>query len=110
MLGDAGFAGRDRLAVAARVAGNAADRHVDPEAGGGAVLFGLATPEAVLTVLASPAPTRVHDRAGRADRPGPGLTQESGLGSFPRRCEEEFSLSGARRIGATPAQVVTDFL
>ena len=88
MLGDAGFAGCDGFAVAAGVAGHAAHRHVDPEAGRGAVLFGLAAPEAVLAVLASPAPARVHDRAGRADRPGPGLPEEAGLRAFPRRCEE----------------------
>ena len=96
-LGDAGFAGCDGLAGASRVAGNAAHRHVDPEAGGGAVLLGLAAPEAVLAVLASPAPAGVHDRAGRADRPGPGLPEEAGLGSFPRGCEEQFRLPGARR-------------
>ena len=47
--------GRDGCAVAARVPGDPADGHVDTEAGGGALFFRLATPEAVLAVLACPA-------------------------------------------------------
>src|SRR6476469_4764380 len=53
-LRDAGLARRNGLAVATRVAGDATDGHVDAESRGGALLFGLGTPEAVLPVLAGP--------------------------------------------------------
>ena len=53
----------DGLAVAAGVAGDPTDGHVDAEAGGGALFFGLATPEAVLAVLAGPVAASVQ-RAG----------------------------------------------
>ena len=53
------------LAVALGVAGDPADGHVDAEAGRGALLFGLAAPEAVLAVLAGPVAAVDEDGALR---------------------------------------------
>ena len=47
-----------RLPLATRVPGDAADRHLDAETGGSTLFLGLAAPEAVLTVVAGPAPAR----------------------------------------------------
>ena len=55
--GDLRSARGDGDAVALGVARHAADRHVDAETRGRPVLFGLAAPEAVLTVLAGPVTT-----------------------------------------------------
>ena len=63
--------GCDGLAVAARVAGDAADGHVDAEAGGGALFFGLAAPEAVLAVLAGPVAALDAAPGTRGTRRGP---------------------------------------
>ena len=64
-------AGLHGLAVAAGVAGDAADGHVDPEAGGGALFLRLAAPEAVLAVLAGPVAAVDERRARRGTRRGP---------------------------------------
>ena len=69
--GDAGRAGLHGRAVALGVAGDPADGHVDAEAGGGALLFGLATPEAVLAVLACPLAARRRARRSCCRRRGP---------------------------------------
>src|ERR1051325_6621532 len=61
-----------RLALAPGVPGDPAHGHLDAEPGGSALLFGLTTPEAVLTVLPGPAPARRHHRAGVTDRAGLG--------------------------------------
>src|SRR5690606_28258438 len=92
---DAGLARGDGGAVALGVAGHAAHRHVDAEAGRSPVLLGLAPPEAVLTVLTRPAPARVDDLATHADRTSPGLPQEPGLGTLARGGEEQFGLTSA---------------
>src|SRR4051812_10132695 len=68
--GDARGARLDRLAVALRVAGDAADRHVHPEARRGALLLGLAAPEPVLAVLAGPVPAGREHRALHAHGTG----------------------------------------
>src|SRR5581483_1007746 len=105
--GDAGLAGLDGLAVALRVAGDAADGHVDAEARGGALLLRLPAPEAVLPVLTRPLAARGDDAAVQADRPGPGLAQHPGLGALTRRCEEEVGLAdalGAAGPGQRPGE------
>ena len=68
---DCGVRGRDGLAVAAGVAGDAADGHVDAEAGGGALFLGLAAPEAVLAVLAGPVAALDAAPGTRGTRRGP---------------------------------------
>ena len=94
------LAGVDGLAVAAGVAGDPADGHVDAEAGGGALFFGLATPEAVLAVLARPvaavgAATSHARQTARALR----LADGAGLGPFARRREEQPALPVAGGLG-----------
>src|SRR3954470_1347204 len=69
-LRDARLARADGLAVAPRVAGDAADRHVDAVPRGGALFFGLATPEAVLTLLTRPFAALVEHGARVADGAG----------------------------------------
>src|SRR6185312_16173250 len=93
--GDAGRAGLDGSPVALGVPGDAADGHVDAVPGGGALLFGLATPEAVLAVLAGPLAARREHFAVVADGAGLGLTHVAGLGPLPRRGEEEIVLASA---------------
>src|SRR5205085_9881818 len=69
-LCDLGRARGHGVAVALGVAGDPPDRHVDPEPGRGALLFGLAAPEPVLAVLARPVAARHQHLALRADRTG----------------------------------------
>src|SRR5207253_875398 len=90
-------------AVALGVPRDATYRHVDAEAGGGALLFRLASPEAVLALLARPLATGFHDRAGMADRASPCLAHDPSLGPLPCRREEQagLPLTGG---GARPGQ------
>src|SRR5262249_61057491 len=60
--GDAGGAGPHGPASTFRVARHATDGHVDTEAGGRPLLFGLAAPEPVLAVLACPVATILKHR------------------------------------------------
>ena len=83
--------GCDGLAVAAGVAGDATDGHVDAEAGGGALFLGLAAPEAVLAVLAGPVAALDERRARRGRRRGPAPRARRGPRGARRR---------ARRTGA----------
>ena len=69
--GDAGSAGLDGRAVALGVAGDAPHGHVDVVPGGGALLFGFATPEAVLAVLTCPLTARRGARRSWCRRRGP---------------------------------------
>ena len=94
-LRDPGLARHDGCAVALRVPGDATDGHVDAVSRGGALLFGLAPPEAVLTVLSCPFAAGDHDLAPQADGTGPGLAEQSGLGTLTRRCEEQVGLPDA---------------
>src|SRR5258705_12202710 len=71
---------RQRAGLTAGVAGDPADRHVDPVAGHGPVFLRLAAPEAVLPVVAGPAAARPHGGAGGADGAGLGLPTVPGLG------------------------------
>src|SRR5690349_10158012 len=88
-------AGLDGRAVALGVAGDAPDGHVDAVPGGGALLFGLATPEAVLAVLARPLAARREHFAVVADGAGLGLTHVAGLGPLAGRSEEQVVLASA---------------
>ena len=90
-----GGAGLDGGAVALGVTGDASDGHVDAEPGGGALLFGLATPEAVLAVLAGPLAARREHGAGVADGAGLGLADGAGLGPLTGGGEEEVVLASA---------------
>ena len=88
--------GCDGGAVALGVAGHTPDGHVDAVPGGGAVLFGLATPEAVLAVLACPLAALREHFAVVADGAGLGLTHVAGLGTLAGGGEEEVVLPSAR--------------
>src|SRR6478735_1241710 len=96
-------AGLDGRAVALGVAGDAPDGHVDAVPGGGALLFGLATPEAVLAVLTRPLAARHEDLAVVADGAGLGLTHVAGLGPLAGGGEEEVVLASTR-CGARPGE------
>src|SRR5437588_3890055 len=90
--------GLDGLPLAPGVPGDPAHRHLDAEAGGGALLLGLAAPEAVLTVVAGPRAAGAHDRAGVTDRAGLGLADLTSLRAFPGRREEDGCVPGADRV------------
>ena len=90
-----GVRGADRLAVALGVAGDPADGHVDAEAGGGALLLGLAAPEAVLAVLAGPVAAVDEHRARAADGAGLRLADGAGLGALAGGREEQPRLAAA---------------
>ena len=94
-----GTRGRDGLAVAARVAGDPTDGHVDAESRGGALLFGLAAPEAVLAVLAGPVAALLQRRARPAHRAGLRLAHDARLGALAGRREEQARLTLARGLG-----------
>ena len=96
--GDAGDAGSNRSTFTLGVAGDAANGHVDPVAGGGAVLFGLSTPEPVLALLACPVAAREDDLARVADRAGARFAQYPGLRAFAGGGEEEVGLARARGV------------
>jgi hypothetical protein len=96
--GDANFSRIHGAAIASRVAGDAADGHIDSEAGGGAFLFGLAAPEAVLALLAGPHAAPDDDRALQAQRSRRGLPAFTGFGSFARRGEVEAGLAFAGAV------------
>src|SRR5262249_14772824 len=97
--GDARLAGLHRPPVALRVAGDAADRHVDPVAGGGALLLGLAAPEPVLAVLTGPVAAGLERDAGPADGACARLAQDPGLGPLAGGGEEEAGLADAGGVG-----------
>src|SRR5260221_7764461 len=90
--------GGHRLALAAGVPGDAADRHFHAEPGGGALLLGLPAPEAVLPAVAGPAAARPHGGAGVTDGTRPGLANLAGLGAFARRREENGCVPVADRV------------
>src|SRR5258708_27643901 len=85
-----GAAGRDG-SVRLRAPGGVreAPREHGPVAGGGALVFGLAAPEAVFAVPACPLPAGEQHRTGRAQRPGRRLASGASAGSLPVRREEE---------------------
>ena len=60
--------GLDGLALAAGVPGDAADRHVDPEPGGGALLLGFAAPGSALPGCSRAQAAARSQRPGRRDR------------------------------------------
>src|SRR6185295_844432 len=91
--GDARRAGLDGGAVPLGISGDAADGHVDAVAGGGALLFRLATPEAVLAVLTGPLAAGLQDHTVGADGADLGLADVAGLGPLPGRREEEVVLT-----------------
>src|SRR5918994_5883249 len=105
--GDAGGAGLYGAAGALRVTRHAAHGHVDTEAGGGALLLGLATPEAVLAVLTCPVATLPHYGTRRADGTGLALALDAGLGSLTGGGEEQHAAPPARRVGR-PCQGPTE--
>ena len=88
-----GVRGSHGSAVALGVAGDTPDGHVDAVPGGGALLFGLATPEAVLAVLTCPLTARREDGAVGADGAGLGLAHVAGLGPLAGGSEEEVVLA-----------------
>ena len=95
----AGVRGCDGLAVATRVAGDATDGHVDAEAGGGALFFGLAAPEAVLAVLAGPVAALEQRRALAADRRGPCASRTTrASGRSPAGAKNSSRLALRRRL------------
>ncbi len=87
--------GLDRLPLTPGIPGNPPDGHLDPEPGGGALLLGLAAPEAVLPVLTPPGPAGFQHGADLAQLTSLRLPAGAGLGPFPRRCEEEPGLAAA---------------
>ena len=88
--------GCDGLAVAAGVAGDAADGHVDPEAGGGALFFGLAAPEAVLAVLAGPVAALEQHRAARQTERACASRDARASGRSPAGAKNSASRRGTR--------------
>ena len=99
----AGVARLHRPAVAAGVAGDATDGHVDAEAGRGALFFGLAAPEAVLAVLARPGPALDERRARAAHGAGLRLAGGPGLGALAGGGEEQPRLAAAGRLARPTA-------
>ena len=79
------------------VPGDPTDGHVDAEAGGGALFFGLAAPEAVLAVLACPVAALDERRARAADGAGLRLAHGAGLGPLAGGSEEQPRLARGRR-------------
>src|SRR5207245_5459611 len=62
----------------------------------GALLLGLAAPEAVLAVLTRPPAAGLHHGAGRAHGAGLGLAHQPGLGTLACGGEEQLVLPSAR--------------
>ncbi len=85
-----------------RVAGNPADRHVDPEAGRGAVFLRLAAPESVLAVLTGPVAAVDQRGARTAHGAGLGLARVAGLGTLARGCEEKPRFAAAFSVLGPP--------
>src|SRR4051812_41387451 len=97
-LRDPGRARGDRVAVALGVARDPTDGHVDAETGGGALLLGLATPEAVLAVLPRPVAAGEQHWALGADPTGLVLAHRAGLRSLTGGSEEQLRPAGTRRL------------
>ena len=93
-----GTRGRDGLAVAARVAGDPADGHVDAEAGGGALLFGLARPRS--RTRGARGPSRGTRAApGTRGRPrGPATRARRGPRDARRRARRTGASGPGRRL------------
>src|SRR5262245_17832956 len=96
VLRDARCTRRDRLAVAAGVARDAPDGHVDAEPGGGALFFGLRAPEAVLAIRTGPLAALLQRGAPVAYRTCLRLAHDAGFGPLAGRREEQPRLALAR--------------
>ncbi len=93
-----GTRGGDGLAVAPRVTGDAADRHVDAESRGGALFFGLGAPEAVLPVLAGPVAAFLQRGARVAHGPGLRLAHDPRFRSLAGRARRTDASGPGRRL------------